>query len=356
MGPREVSHKQSWFAGGGLFIAQFLTAANSAPIFWYGGRLLYRGEIEYKHVFQTFFILVSTGRIIAETGSMTADLSKGTNALKAISAILNRKSKMDPDKSDNFSSEKVRGDVEFKQVDFFYPTRPQHLILKDMNLHIGAGKIVALVGKSGSGKSTIVRLIERFYDPTHGTVEVDGIDIRSYNLRGLRSHIALVSQELTILAATIRENIRYGRENATDSEVIAAATLANAHEFVSSMEDGYSTYCGERGVQLSGGQRQRLAIARAILKDSTILLLDEATSALDSESERLIQEALEKTMMGRTCVVVAHRLSTIQRSDKITVLDKGRIVEEGSHSELLAEGENGLYFSLVKVQQLAAAA
>ncbi|KAF8008932.1 hypothetical protein BT93_J0049 [Corymbia citriodora subsp. variegata] len=353
-GPREVSHKQSWLAGGGLFIAQFLTTVNATLIFWYGGRLLYHGEITYKHIFQTFFILVSTGRIIAETGSMTADLSKGTDALKAISAILNRKSKMDPNKSDGFSSEKVRGDVEFKQVDFFYPTRPRHMILKDMNLHVGAGKIVALVGKSGSGKSTIVRLIERFYDPTNGTVEVDGIDIRSYNLRGLRSCIALVSQEPTIFAATIHENIRYGRENATDSEVIAAATLANAHEFVSSMEDGYATYCGERGVQLSGGQRQRLALARAILKDPTILLLDEATSALDSESERQIQEALEKTMTGRTCVVVAHRLSTIQRSDKITVLDKGKIIEEGSHSELLAEGENGLYFSLVKVQQLAA--
>ncbi|KAK3437549.1 hypothetical protein EUGRSUZ_C02210 [Eucalyptus grandis] len=226
-GPREVSHKRSWFAGGGLFIAQFLTA--------------------------------------------------------------------------------VRGEVEFKRVDFFYPTRPKHMILKDMNLHIGAEKIVALVGK------------------------IDVIDIRRYNLRGLRSHIALVSQEPTIFAATIYENIRYGRENATESEVIAAATLANAHEFISSMEDGYATYCGEEVAQLSGGQRQRLALAL-----------------------ETIQEALEKTMTGRTCVVVAHRLSTIQRSDKITVLDKGRIVEEGSHSELFAEGENGLYFSLVKVQQLAA--
>ncbi|KAK2646218.1 hypothetical protein Ddye_021413 [Dipteronia dyeriana] len=347
------SQKQSWYAGLGLSISQFLTAANAALLFWYGGKLLYQQQITYKHLFQTFFILVSTGRIIAETGSMTSDLSKGSSALKSIFVILKRKSKIDIDDSDGIKPEKINGEIEFKEVDFFYPTRPKQIILMHLSLKIDAGTVVALVGQSGSGKSTIIKLIERFYEPSNGSVVVDGVDIKHYNLRALRSYIALVSQEPTLFMGTIHDNIAYGNEKATEAEIVEAATVANAHDFISSLSDGYATYCGERGVQLSGGQKQRVALARAILKKPAILLLDEATSALDINSEMLVQDALEKTMVGRTCVVVAHRLSTVQKSDKITVVENGRIIEQGSHSELLTKEENGAYFSLVKFQQLA---
>ncbi|KAM7480105.1 hypothetical protein LguiA_028318 [Lonicera macranthoides] len=361
--PKNESHKQSWYAGLGLFTSQFLTAANAGLLFWYGGKLLYREEITYKHLFQTFFILVATGRVIAETGSMTADLSKGTNALKSIFMILKRKSKMEPNKQDVLNPVKIDGHIELKEVDFFYPTRPKQMILVGLSLKVDAGEVVALVGKSGSGKSTIVRMIERFYDPLKGSVEVDGVDIKCYNLRALRSHIALVGQGPTLFAGTIHENIAFGKENTTEAEIIEAATLANAHEFIwslssfpslnISMKDGYATYCGERGMQLSGGQKQRLALARAILKNPAILLLDEATSALDTKSEKLVQDALEKIMIGRTCLVVAHRLSTVQKAKKISVVDSGRIIEEGSHDELLVRGENSAYYSLVRLQQAA---
>lgn len=252
------------------------------------------------------------------------------------------------------------------------------MIFKGLSLKIEAGKTIALVGQSGSGKSTVIGLIERFYDPQNGSVLIDERDIKSYNLKKLRSHIALVSQEPTLFAGTIRENILYGKEDATESEVRKAARLVNAHEFIryasllfilphkqvtsscffdempfllcSSMKDGYDTYCGERGVQLSGGQKQRIALARAILKDPAILLLDEATSALDSVSENQVQEALEKMMVGRTCVVVAHRLSTIQKADSIAVISNGMVVERGSHYDLLGIGRGGAYYSLIKLQ------
>ncbi|KAI5557616.1 hypothetical protein BDE02_18G116000 [Populus trichocarpa] len=349
---RKESNRQSWYAGVGLFISQFLTSALIAVICWYGGNLLFHRKITYKHLFQIFFILISTGRVIAETATMTADLSKGTSALKSIFRILQRETKIDPENSDGIKPETINGGIEFKQVYFIYPARPKQIILRGMDLKIEASKIVALVGRSGSGKSTIIRLIERFYDTLSGSIEVDGINIMCYNLRALRSHIALVSQEPTLFAGTIRDNIAYAKENAAEAEIIEAATIANAHGFISYMKDGYKTYCGEKGVQLSGGQKQRIALARAILKNPAILLLDEATSALDVNSEKLVQDALERTMSSRTCLVVAHRLSTIQKADKIVVIDKGRVVEEGNHSELLVQGEKGAYYSLVKLQQL----
>lgn len=232
IGPKEVSHEQSRYAGFGLFVSLFLTTANAALLFWYGGRLLFHGEISYQHLFQVFFVLVSTGRVITETGSLTADLSKGTNALKSIYAILNRKSEMDPDDPDSIKPENIRGEIEFKRVSFNYLSRPEQRILKDVSFRIDAGKVVALVGQSGSGKSTIIRLIERFYDPLRGSVEIDGIDVRIYNLRKLRSHIALVSQDPALFAGTIQNNIRYGKESVTESEVVTAATPANAHQFI----------------------------------------------------------------------------------------------------------------------------
>ncbi|KAG5084780.1 hypothetical protein JHK82_052177 [Glycine max] len=226
------------------------------------------------------------------------------------------------------------------------------MIFQDFSMKIEAGKSTALVGQSGSGKSTIIGLIERFYDPLEGIVTMDGIDIRSYHLRSLRNYIALVSQEPTLFNGTIRENIAYGAFDKTnEAEIIEAARIANAHDFIASMKDGYDTWCGDRGLQLSGGQKQRIAIARAVLKNPNVLLLDEATSAIDSQAENVVQNALERVMVGRTSVVVAHRLNTIKNCNQIVVLDKGRVVEEGNHTSLLAKGPNGVYYSLASLQR-----
>ncbi|XP_050216612.1 putative multidrug resistance protein [Mercurialis annua] len=350
-GPKEESVKHAWLSGFGLFSAQFFNTASTALAYWYGGRLLTDGSISPEHLFQAFLILLFTAYVIAEAGSMTNDLSKGGDAIRAVFAILDRKSEIDPENSFGSDIKKeIRGRVDVKNVFFAYPSRPDQMIFKGLNVKIDSGKTVALVGPSGSGKSTIIGLIERFYDPIKGSVLIDGQDVKNYNLRMLRAHIALVSQEPTLFAGTIRENIAYGKQNARESEIRKAARRANADEFISGMKDGYDTYCGERGVQLSGGQKQRIALARAILKNPSILLLDEATSALDSVSENLVQEALEKMMVGRTCVVIAHRLSTIQKSNIIAVLKNGRIVEEGSHNELMSSGRGGVYHSLVKGQ------
>ncbi|XVF16761.1 hypothetical protein REPUB_Repub10bG0060200 [Reevesia pubescens] len=266
--------------------------------------------------------------------------------------IFDRYSRIEPDDSNGYLAEEITGHVEICDIDFAYPTKPNVSILKDFSITIEVGKSTALVGQSGSGKSTIISLIERFYDPLKGVVKIDGRDIRSYNPRSLRKHIALVSQEPILFAGTIRENILYGASDKTDeSEINEAAKEANAHDFIAGLADGYETWCGDRGVQLSGGQKQRIAIARAILKNPAMLLLDEATSALESESEKMVQEALERVKVGRTRVVVAHRLSTIQNCDVITVLDKGKVVEKGNHSSLLAKGPAGAYYSLVNLQR-----
>ncbi|KAH9708537.1 ABC transporter B family member 15 [Citrus sinensis] len=351
-GPKKESIKQSWFSGIGLFSSQFLTTASITLTFWYAGRIMNQGLVSPKQLFQAFFLLMSTGKNIADAGSMTSDIAKGSSAIRTIFTILDRKSEIDPEdpKASEDIEEPTKGFIELKNVFFSYPSRPDQMIFKGLSLKIGAGKTVALVGQSGSGKSTIIGLIERFYDPESGSVTVDERNIKSYNLRKLRSCIALVSQEPTLFAGTIRQNIAYGKEVVTEAEIRKAAISANAHEFISSMEDGYDTYCGERGVQLSGGQKQRIALARAVLKNPMILLLDEATSALDSASENLVQEALEKMMVGRTCVVVAHRLSTIQKADNIVVIKNGKVVEQGTQSSLLSMGNGGAYYSLIKMQ------
>ncbi|KAF8010919.1 hypothetical protein BT93_J1528 [Corymbia citriodora subsp. variegata] len=351
-GPRRESIKQSWYAGLGLGASQSLTSCTWALDFWYGGKLVSEGSITGKALFETFMILVSTGRVIADAGSMTSDLVKGSDAVGSVFAILDRYTRIEPEDAEGHKPEKITGQVEIRDVDFAYPARPDVMIFKDFSIRIEAGKSTALVGQSGSGKSTIIGLIERFYDPLKGVVKVDGRDIRSYHLRSLRMHIALVSQEPTLFAGTIRENIVYGAsENVDEAEIVEAAKAANAHDFVASLKNGYDTWCGDRGVQLSGGQKQRIAIARAILKNPTILLLDEATSALDSQSEKIVQDALERVMVGRTSIVVAHRLSTIQNCDAIAVLDKGKVVERGTHSSLLAKGPSGTYYSLVSLQR-----
>ncbi|CAN1243087.1 Putative multidrug resistance protein [Linum perenne] len=354
-GPKEESVRHSWLSGLGLFSSQFCNTASIALGYWYGGRLLADGKIEAVQLFQSYLAIVFSGYVIAEAGSMTSDISKGRTAVKAVFKIMDRKTEIEPDSSSGgFTSRReMKGKIkmELKDVYFAYPTRPDQMILKGLNLKIEPGRTVALVGPSGSGKSTIIGLMERFYDPLRGAVFIDGKDVSSYNLRWLRSHIALVSQEPSLFAGSIRENIAYGKQDAQESEIQNAAIQANAHEFISGMKEGYDTYCGERGVQLSGGQKQRVALARAILKNPLILLLDEATSALDSVSEKLVQEALEKMMVGRTCVVVAHRLSTIQKSDSIAVIKNGEVAEKGPHNELMSLGHRGVYYSLVRPQQ-----
>ncbi|XP_076895959.1 putative multidrug resistance protein [Bidens hawaiensis] len=351
-GPRKECIKQSWFSGLGLCASQFITTAAISLAFWYGGREMNRGNVTAKQMFQVFFILMTTGKNIADAGSMSSDLAKGGSAVRSVLAVLDRKTEINPNDPNGLTVKNIKGDIELKSIYFSYPSRPKQMIFQGLSLKIEAGKTVALVGQSGSGKSTVIGLIERFYDPSRGCILIDQKDVKSYNLRNLRAHIALVSQEPTLFAGSIRYNIVYGKEEASEAEIRKAAKLANAHEFISSMKDGYETYCGERGVQLSGGQKQRIALARAILKNPTILLLDEATSALDSVSENLVQEALEKMMVGRTCVVVAHRLSTIQKSDSISVIKNGKVVEQGSHNELLSLGSNGAYSALIKLQHL----
>ncbi|VAI56740.1 unnamed protein product [Triticum turgidum subsp. durum] len=350
-GPRKESIRQSWIAGLGLGTSMSLMTCTWALDFWFGGRLIAQHHITAKALFQTFMILVSTGRVIADAGSMTTDLAKGADAIASVFAVLDRVTEIEPDNPEGYKPEKLKGEVDIRGVDFAYPSRPDVIIFKGFSLSIQSGKSTALVGQSGSGKSTIIGLIERFYDPVRGMVKIDGRDIKTYNLRALRQHIGLVSQEPTLFAGTIRENIVYGTETASEAEIENAARSANAHDFISNLKDGYDTWCGERGVQLSGGQKQRIAIARAILKNPAILLLDEATSALDSQSEKVVQEALERVMVGRTSVVVAHRLSTIQNCDLITVLDKGIVVEKGTHSSLMSKGPSGTYYSLVSLQQ-----
>lgn len=247
------------------------------------------------------------------------------------------------------TSSQGAGNIEFENVSFNYPTRPDFQVLKNISFSVNSGETIALVGQSGSGKSTIAALVSRFYDPIAGKIKIDGKNSTDYELSDLRGKIALVPQDVILFAGTIRENIAYGKPEASDEEIMEAAKKANAYDFISSFPDKFMTLVGERGIQLSGGQRQRIAIARAVLKDPQILILDEATSSLDSESEHLVQEALDKLMVGRTSIVIAHRLSTIRNADKIVVLQNGVIVESGAHSELI-KNDQGVYSKLNKMQ------
>ncbi|CAI0455699.1 unnamed protein product, partial [Linum tenue] len=352
--PRREFIKQSWYAGLGLSTSQCLMLLTTALDLWYGGKLVSQREISVKAVFETFLILINTGPVIANAGAMITDLAKGSETIRSVFDTLDRQTRIEPEDPKGYKPERIMGLIEFQDVDFAYPTRPNMIVFQGFTMKIEAGKSTALVGQSGSGKSTIISLIERFYDPQRGTVRIDGRDVRTYNLRSLRKQIGLVSQEPVLFAATIKDNITYGsvQDEIGESEVIAAAKAAKAHDFISGLNDGYDTWCGDKGIQLSGGQKQRIAMARAVLRNPKILLLDEATSALDGWSEKAVQAAVERVMVGRTIVVVAHRLSTIQNCDSIVVLEKGVVIESGTHSSLLAKGPAGAYYSLVNLQRI----
>uniref|UniRef100_A0A0E0DF21 MDR-like ABC transporter n=1 Tax=Oryza meridionalis TaxID=40149 RepID=A0A0E0DF21_9ORYZ len=347
--PQMHSLRRSQISGALFGLSQLSLYASEALILWYGAHLVRHHVSTFSKVIKVFVVLVITANTVAETVSLAPEIVRGGESIRSVFAILNYRTRIDPDEPETEPVESVRGDIDFRHVDFAYPSRPDVMVFKDFSLRIRAGQSQALVGASGSGKSTVIALIERFYDPLAGKVMIDGKDIRRLNVRSLRLKIGLVQQEPVLFATSIFENIAYGKDGATEEEVVEAAKVANMHGFVSALPEGYKTPVGERGVQLSGGQKQRIAIARAVLKDPAVLLLDEATSALDAESECVLQEALERIMKGRTAVLVAHRLSTIRGVDSIAVVQDGRVVEQGSHGELVSRPD-GAYSRLLQLQ------
>ncbi|CAM6101084.1 unnamed protein product [Calypogeia fissa] len=347
-GPIKRSFLRGNIAGLGFGFVQMMMFWSYALGLWYGGQLLKDGEATFGEISRVFFLLVFAAFAVAETLTLTPDLVKGGQAVESVFKVLDRVTAIDPEDPKGEKVENIKGDVKLKHVTFAYPSRPDVIIFKDLNLSVHSGRSLALVGASGSGKTSVIALIERFYDPISGQVLINGKDIKRYNLKSVRQHVALVQQEPALFSSTVYENIMYGKEGATEAEVIEAAKAANVHNFISSLPDGYKTQVGDRGVQLSGGQKQRVAIARAVLKDPAILLLDEATSALDAESEKIVQEALDRLMKGRTTVMIAHRLSTIRGADTIAVVQEGTILEEGTHAELLSKG--GGYARLINIQ------
>ncbi|KAF8042949.1 hypothetical protein BT93_A1322 [Corymbia citriodora subsp. variegata] len=346
-GPMRTGIRQGLISGIGFGISFFLLFCVYATSFYAGARLVKDGKTTFSDVFRVFFALTMAAIGISQSSSFTPDSTKAKGAAASIFAIIDRKSKLDPSDESGTKLDNVKGEIELRHVSFKYPSRPDIQIFRDLSLTIRSGKTVALVGESGSGKSTVVALLQRFYDPDSGHITLDGVDIKQLQLKWLRQQMGLVSQEPVLFNETIRANIAYGKDgDATEQEILAASELANAHKFISGLQQGYDTMVGERGVQLSGGQKQRVAIARAIVKSPKILLLDEATSALDAESEKVVQDALDRVMVNRTTVVVAHRLSTIKNADVIAVVKNGVIVEKGKHESLI-NIKDGFYASLV---------
>jgi ABC-type multidrug transport system fused ATPase/permease subunit len=317
----------------------------TAFVLWRSSALMLRGAMTAGALTVFLYYLANFFKPVQDLAKMTNSVAQTAVGVERVRAILDADD-MIPQKADAIEPQPFRGDVTFQSVGFAYSA--ESAVLKDVTFQIKAGQMVGIVGPTGSGKSTVVSLIPRFYDPTAGTIEVDGTDVRNYKLEGLRNQIAYVLQETVLFRGTLADNIAYGRGGATRDEIVAAAKLANADEFIAKMPNGYDTMVGDRGDTLSGGQRQRIGIARAIIRNNPILILDEPTAALDTESEQLVIEALERLMKGRTVITIAHRLSTIRDADNILVLKDGIVGEQGTHKQLLAHG--GIYAELYRIQ------
>ena len=336
-------------------LVAFIIIATSAALLWglyQGTQAVMRGDISAGHLGQTVVYVIILASAAAVLGEVYGDLLRAAGATERLMELLETRSPVtSPLNPAPAHIPRAGSAIKFESVTFHYPSRPTQPALTDFNLSVAPGETVALVGPSGAGKSTVFQLLLRFYDPASGRIELDGVRTADMALHDLRGHIGLVPQDAVIFSTSALENIRYGKPGAGDEEVKAAAQAAFAHEFINALPEGYNTFLGERGVRLSGGQRQRIAIARAMLKNSPLLLLDEATSALDAESERMVQAALESAMKGRTTLVIAHRLATVKKADRIVVIDHGRIVEQGSHEQLMAA--NQIYARLAALQFVA---
>ena len=333
-------------------IAEFMTLAMVLGVtaicfvLWFGGREVIAGSLSSGELVQFLLYLFVVAIGVGSLGSLWGDLMAGVGASQRIFEIIERKPALN-DTGKTLTA--VRGEVEFSHVQFAYPTRPDVDVLTDLSFKMNAGQVIAFVGMSGGGKSTITNLIARFYDPTSGIIRFDGEPITELKASWLREQIGIVSQEPILISSTIEDNIRYGKPEATDAEVQDAAKSANTLEFINKFTEGFKTRVGERGIQLSGGQKQRVAIARALLKNPKLLILDEATSNLDTASEHLVQDALKVLMKGRTTIIIAHRLATVKDADLIFVISSGRISQTGRHEELAAD-KDGLYFKLLQRQ------
>ncbi|AFM05003.1 ABC-type multidrug transport system, ATPase and permease component [Bernardetia litoralis DSM 6794] len=345
----QTALKAATYRGAFVSFILFALFGSVIAVLWYGATLVSDGSLSIGDL--TSFIIYSMfiGGSIGGLGSLYGQIQKGIGASERVLEILNEDS--EPyNQTSSANQNPIEGNISFKNIGFSYPTRTDVEVLKGLSFDIKAGEKIALVGHSGAGKSTIIQLLERFYEPQNGTIEVDGKNNLDYDLNFYRSAIGIVPQEILLFGGTIKENIAYGKPNATEEEITQAAKKANAFKFIETFPEGLNTLVGERGVKLSGGQRQRIAIARAILRDPKILILDEATSSLDAESEHLVQEALDTLMKDRTTIIIAHRLATIRKVDTIYVMENGQISEQGTHESLV--NQEGTYNQLVQLQLL----
>lgn len=330
------------------FIVIFLVFSGIVGVLWMGARDVHAGNMSAGELVQFVIYAVIVAGSVGALAEIWGELQRAAGATERLMDLINATDEVNDPAQPKALPRPVKGEIRFEDVTFHYPARPEQAALHGISLKVNPGETVALVGPSGAGKSTILQLLMRFYDPASGVIRIDGLDLRDMARGDFRQSIAMVAQDPVIFATSARENIRFGRPDASDAEVETAARAAAAHDFIAALPQGYDSYLGERGVMLSGGQKQRIAIARAILRDAPILLLDEATSALDAESERLVQAAVEDLAKNRTTLVVAHRLATVKQADRIVVFDQGRIVAMGRHDDLVAEG--GLYARLARLQ------